>query len=186
MSNITFTSKITPISSTNFSKMTSSFSRDNYVGFPWNISTSRVAKDVYTNHICDCNVMLLTNGDKALLMHLMPLNEKQYTYGKIFKAIENNFDIHNDELQAVIVGSQPTKASQYIFDLFTSVLNNLNIPISIFRIGKSPTHVAYRTCKDEVYISNKHIDKALIAGKSELDSLKAGFNVTQISPVDYV
>ena len=70
--------------------------------------------------------------------------------------------------------------------MFKSVLNNLNIPTSILKTGKSPTHVAYRTCKDEVYISNKQIDRALNSGKTPNEALKAGFDTVKISTADYI
>ena len=184
--NITFTSKITPLTNSNFSKITSAFNRDNFVGFPWDLSNSRIAKDVFTNNVQDCSVCLLTDGDKALLMHLMPFNEKNYTYSKIYKLFENNFDLNDKNLQAVLLGSKPTKPSQYIYNLLTSVLNNLGISTTVLKTGKSATSLAYRTCKDEIFVANKHITKALDAGKSAKEAVNAGFETVIISPADVI
>jgi hypothetical protein len=50
--------------------------------------------------------------------------------------------------------------------------------------GKSPTHLAYRTCTDEVLVSNLQISDAVLAKKSPLDAINDGFREVKISPFD--
>ena len=185
MNDISFTSKIIPMKTTDFSRYTSSFPRDNFVDCPWNISTSRVGADVFTNHIADCTSCLITDGKKALLMHLCPTNENNHNINKIQKYITDNLDL-KDSLQAVLVGSQPEKESLDIFTKFKCLLDKLNIPTSIFKTGKSRTHLAYRTCTDEVIISSNHIDSGIIQGKNNKDILTDAFEYVKISNCDEI
>lgn len=185
MSDITFTSRITAVKTTDFSRYTSSFTRNAYVDFPWNISSSRVATDVFTDHIADCTSCLITDGKKALLMHLCPSNENNHNINKIFNYISNNLNF-NDNLQAVLVGSQPEKESLDIFNKIKNLLKQLNIPTSIFQTGKARTHLAYRTCKDEVIISSNHIDSEILQGKNNENVLKNSFEYVKISDYDEV
>lgn len=185
MTEISFTSKIVPIKTTDFLRYTASFPRDNFVDCPWNISTSRVARDVFTSNIADCTSCLITTGKKALLMHLYPTNEANHDISKIEKYITNNLDM-KDELQAVLVGSQPEKESLDIFNKFKKMLNNLGIPTSIFQTGKSRTHLAYKTSTDELVISSNYIDSGIIQGKNNKDILFDAFEKVEISACDEI
>lgn len=186
MSEITFTSKLIPVRSADFSVRTSSFSRDNFVDYPWVISSSRVAKDVFTNNICDCTAFLISDGEKALLKHLNPAIEKNHVFSDIIKFVSNNFDMSSRNLQAVLIGGSSGKEAKSLFTGFMNFLRNFNIPATILYSGKTPTHVAYRTSLDEVWISNKHIDKALVAGKSNREALLSGFEKVEISHCDEI
>lgn len=186
MSEITFTSKLVPVRSVDFSVRTSSFSRDNFVDYPWIISSSRVAKDVFTNNVCDCTACLISDGDKALLKHLNPDIEENHVFSNIIKFVSNNFDMNNKNLQAVLIGGSSGKEAKTLFDGFINFLRNFNIPATILYSGKTPTHVAYKTSLDEVWISNKHIDKALSVGKSNMEALLSGFEKVKISHCDEV
>lgn len=185
MPEISFTSKITPIKTCDFSRYVSSFNKDNFVDCPWNISTSRVAADVFTNHIADCTACLITTGKKALLMHLCPSNEANHDVNKIYKYITDNLDLR-DRLQAILVGSQPDKESLDIFKKLKTLLKDLKIPTTILKTGKSRTHLAYRTCSDEVLISSNHIDTGIIKGERNRKILDDSFEYVKIAECDEV
>lgn len=185
MKEISFTSKLIPMKTTDFSRYTASFNRDNFVDYPWNISSSRIATDVFTNDVADCTSCLITNGKKALLMHLCPTSDDNHNIEKISKFISNNLSF-KDELQAVLLGSQPTKESLDIFDKFKNLLKRLNIPTTIFQTGKSRTHLAYRTCTDEVIISSNKIDAGINQRKNSKDILSDAFEYVKIADCDEI
>lgn len=175
------------MSLSDFAYLTSSFSRDNLVDYPWTSSSSRVAKDVFTYRVCDCSAALVTDGEKALLMHFVPSNEKNHDFKQILKLITNNFNMNKaDKLQAVLAGAKPDTESKDVFNIFRYVFDKLKIPTTILYNGKGATNIAYRTCTDEVYISNPHIEKSLKKGKSPIETLKSGFEKIELSEVDEV
>ncbi len=186
MTEISFTSKIVPLKQSDFNKLTSSFNRDNFVDFPWDIGTSRIAKDVFTHRVCDCSACLVTNGDKALLMHLSPANEYNHHFSSVLNFLRNNIDLKDKNLQAVLLGSKQTKKSQDIWNKFVDLLQYLEIPTTLLKDGKSPTHLAYRTCTDEILISNEHIDKMLKKGTAAKESLINGFRDVRIASCDEI
>ena len=86
----------------------------------------------------------------------------------------------------MLIGGSSGKEAKTLFDGFINFLRNFNILATILYSGKTPTHVAYKTSLDEVWISNKHIDKALSAGKSNVEALLSGFEKVKISHCDEV
>lgn len=186
MTNISFTSKIIPMKSSDFNKITSSFNPNCFVDYPWTLSTSRIAKDVFTYRICDCSSCLITDGDKALLMHLIPSNESNHHFNRILEYLRNNIDLKNKHLQALLLGSKNTKSSQDIWNKFVNLLDYLKIPTTYLKNGKSPTHLAYKTCTDEILISNEHIDRMLKKGGTAKNSLINGFEYVKISDFDEI
>ena len=183
---ISFTSKLIPVKSSEFCRRTASFNQNNFVDYPWTVSTSRVATDVYTNNICDCSVCLITDGQKALLMHLSPARKGNHDFSNVLKYISNNMDLNNKDLQSILIGSKPLAPSLDIFNKFKNLLNILNIPTTILENGKGATHIAYRTCTDEVIISNIKINKLLDAGCNNRDAIFNGFENVKISDCDYI
>jgi len=186
MAEISFTSKIVPMYWQDFNKLTSSFNRDNLVNYPWTISSSRIAKDVFTQRVCDCTSCLITDGEKALLMHLIPLNENNHHFDKVLEFLRNNMDLNNKNLQAVLVGSKNTKSSLDIWNKFIDLLDYLKIPTTMLKNGKYPTHLAYRTSTDEVLVSNQEIGDALLQGKPAKEALEDGFEFVKMSPFDEI
>ena len=166
MTEISFTSKIVPMYWQDFNKITSSFSRDNFVDYPWAISSSRIGKDVFTQRVCDW------------------LNKDNHIFSNVLNFLRNNIDLKDKNLQAVLVGSKNSKQSQDIWNKFVDLLDYLKIPTTFLKDGKSPTHLAYRTCTDEVLVSNLQIGDAVLAKKSPLDALNDGFREVKISPFD--
>lgn len=186
MTEISFTSKLVPVKYNDFNKITSSISDEGFVDFPWNINSSRVAPNVYTCHICDCTAYIINDGEKALLMHLMPYNDINHNIYRIFNFISNHFKLPDKNLQAVLVGSHAEEISQDIFKKIALFSERFEIPTTILKTGKSPTHLAYKTCKDEVIISNDQIDIFIKAGKSNREALQSGFEYVKISQMDEI
>ncbi len=183
---ISFTSRIVPVGLSEFSKQTSSYCRDNFVDYPWTVATSRIAKDVFTTEVCDCNALLLTDGQKALLMHLNPQIEANHKFSNVTNFIENNMNVYDKNIQAVLIGSKPEKESQDIFNKFEKYLKSRYIPTTILKNGKGPTHIAYRTSKDEVLVSNITINTQLLFEKNPLKILKKSFEKVFVSECDTV
>jgi len=187
MADISFTSRIIPTTRDYFSKFTQAMPYDCYVDYPYRISSSRIQKNVLTTHVCDCTACLVTDGEKAMLMHLIPSHEPNHDIGKVSNFIKTNFNINNKEnMQALILGSHQYKSSQHIFNNFINFFNKLKIPTTILRIGKSPTDIAYKTSTDEIIITNKDIANALKEGKNKTDALKSGFKEVKISEFDEI
>ena len=186
MTEISFTSKIVPMYWQDFNKVTSSFCRDNLVDYPWSVSSSRVGKDLFTHRICDCSACLVTDGKKAVLMHLLPSNKDNHIFSNVLFFLRNNLDLKDKNLQAVLVGSKNTKSSQDIWNKFVDLLDYLKIPTTILKNGKSPTHLAYRTSTDEVLISNEQISNVVRLNKGAKQALSDGFEYVKISDHDEI
>lgn len=186
MSEISFTSTITPVKMSEFSKISASISRDNFVDYPWNMSASRIGKDVVTDYICNCTACLITDGKKAMLKHLLPTDPKNHNEQRIENFILNHFNLPDKNVQAVLVGSNPEKESQNIFNIFIRFFNKFKVPVTILKTGKAPTNLAYKTSTDEVYVSNKYIDLCLKAGRSNENALKTGFEEVKVADCDEI
>ena len=186
MTEISFTSTIRPVKINDFRKITASISEDGLVDFPWLISSSRVQKDVYTTHICDCTGYLINDGQKAMLKHLTPNDEKNHNIYRIFNFISSYFKLPDKNLQAVLIGSHPEQNSQDIFKKLQLFSERFKIPTTILKTGKSPTDIAYKTSTDEIIVTNEHIDRSLKAGKSKAEALQSGFEYVKISQMDEI
>lgn len=186
MAEITFTSSIKPVRLLDFTSLTGNIPKPDFVDYPWTISESALAKDVYTKNICDCTSCLFTNGKEALLMHLSPENKSNHYFDNILMFLRNKIDLKDENLQAVLIGSKNTKKSLDIYNKFTELLNSLGIKFSELKNGKDRTHVAYKTCTDEVYVSNSAIDKALKKNMPKSDALNSGFEKIIISDKDEI
>ena len=186
MNNISFTSAIRPVTARDFAKLTKPINRAHFVDYPWGINSSVVKQDVYTGYICNCTACLLTDGQKAMLMHLLPSSSANHNPKRIFNYINNHFYLPNKNLQAVLTGSKPEKESEDIFNIFLNILNKFNIPATILKNGRAPTDLAYRTCTDEVLVTNKYIDLCLTAGRSKQNALETGFEYIKIAPCDEI
>lgn len=120
-------------------------------------------------------------------MHLNPAIEENHHFSKILPFIARNIDLKSKDLQAVVIGSRPKDAkSADIFNKFIKFFHDYNIPATVLKNGRAPINVAYRTCTDEVIISNRKIDSALKKGKSSMEALNEGFEEVKIAECDYV
>ncbi len=158
----------------------------NAVKFPWTIADSVKAKDVYTTGVIDCSSCLITDGSEAVLLHLKPDCEANHAFSNVLAYLRGAIDLKNEYLQAVLLGSKNTKKSQDIYTKFQKLLQQLNIPYSELKNGKTPTSVAYRSETDEVLISNKTIDTMLKKGNSPKNALETGFEKVSIADCDEI
>ena len=186
MTDINFTSSIKPVNSKIFSDITSTIPQTNFANYPWSLEQTVQGKDVFTKNICDCTSCLLTNGKEAILMHINPNEGSNHNFSIVIPYLRDKINLADENLQGVLIGSKNTKKSMDIYNKFTELLNKLNIPFSQIRNGKSPTNIAYKTDKDEVYISNAHIDRALKKNLNSKETLGKSFEEINIANCDEI
>lgn len=186
MADISFTSYIKPVNSKTFSEVTSNIPKINFADFPWSLEQTVQGKDVFTRNICDCTSCLLTNGKEALLMHINPNDGANHNFSIFIPCLRDKINLADNNLQGILVGSKNTKKSLNIYNKFKELLNKLDIPFSEIRNGKSPTNIAYKTDKDEIYISNAHIDRALKKRLSPEEALNKSFEEIKIADFDEI
>lgn len=186
MDSISFTSKLKPLTLSEFGQIKSRIGSKNSVDFPWTINQTVKAKDVYTTNVIDCSACLLTNGQEAVMLHLTPDIEVNHAFSLVLSFLRNKIDLADKNLQAVLIGSKNHKKSQDIYNKFKEMLKGLNIPFSEFKNGKTPTSIAYKTSSDEVYITNNTIDKLLKKNIKASDTLNASFENLTISSCDEI
>ena len=183
---ISFTSKITPVMLKDFSRITKPMGIENSAQNPWNLGCTVIGKDVYTRDVIDCTACLLTDGEKSMLMHLCCTNRKNHDFESVLNYIKSNFDLSNEKLHAIVLGSKKVPKSEELFERFVNLFQSLEIPFSIFKNGKTKTHLAYSTDKDEVFISNDVIDYTLKRGWEIEKLLKNGFEKVILQENDYI
>lgn len=186
MDRISFTSKLKPLTLSEFGQIKSRIGSKNSVDFPWTINQTVKAKDVYTTNVIDCSACLLTNGQEAVMLHLTPDIEVNHAFSLVLSFLRNKIDLADKNLQAVLIGSKNHKKSQDIYNKFKEMLKGLNIPFSEFKNGKTPTSIAYQTNTDEVYITNNTLDKLLKKNTENSEVLKAGFEKISIADCDEI
>ena len=179
MADISFTSYIKPVNSKTFSEVTSNIPKINFADFPWSLEQTVQGKDVFTS-------CLLTNGKEALLMHINPDDGANHNFSTFIPYLRDRINLADNNLQGILVGSKDTKKSLNIYNKFKELLNKLGIPFSEIRNGKSPTNIAYKTDKDEIYISNAHIDRALKKRLSSEEALNKSFEEIKIADFDEI
>ncbi|MBR6301553.1 hypothetical protein IKR55_02320 [bacterium] len=186
MTEVSFTSRIVPVSISQFGNITSVIGGASHVKFPWGIAQSLVRKDVYTRDIADCTACLITDGQKAVLMHLNPESSVNHCFLYVREFLRNNFGLNRPDLQALVVGSKNTEKSLDIYNKFKSLMKEANIPTSFLKNSKNPVSVAYRSQTDEIYVSSIDITKGLIDKKSHPDIINSSFEKAEISPFDEI
>lgn len=184
MTDISFTSRIKPVTYQDFNNLVTVISKDKFVDYPWTIEDSKLGRDVFTKNIYDCTSCLITNGKEALLMHLSPMQASNHFSYKILEFLRNHIDLKDKNLQGILVGSKNTKKSLDIYNKLSALLKNFNIPFSELKNGKTPTNIAYKSNTDEICISNSTIDKLLKRGNNLNDTLEKSFEKVNISELD--
>lgn len=188
MNNISFQSRIRPVNLSEYYSLTSSYGKKCFVSDPWTIKESVLKPNVYTGNVIDCTVCGITDGDKALLMHICPTLEENKNFEKIENFLKEKLKFLNNEyLQGFLLGSQGTALfdSRNLFDNFDKLLNKLNIPTSKFRAGFGETFVAYSSIKDEWLIANRDVAE-LKKVHSDRNILNEMFDYVEISELDEV
>lgn len=187
MDSISFTSLIRPVNTKTFSDYVNiKIPKKNFADFPWDIDSSVVGKDVYTNRICDCTSCIITDSETSVIMHLNPQDGSNHCFNNVLMYLRNNIDLKNENLQGLLVGSKDTKKSLDIYNKFSNLLQQLNIKFSQLQNGKSPTSVAYLKDEDEFLISNNHIDRALKKRLSPQSTLNNSFKKVAIADCDEI
>ena len=83
MDNITFTSRIRPVTRAEFSRVILSYGDKNFVGYPWTLKESVLSNKAYTKDIADCSVCGITDGLKVLLIHLCPTEKINFQFNTL-------------------------------------------------------------------------------------------------------
>lgn len=186
MTNINFTSRINPVTTKEFSKIITSIDRNNFVDYPWTINQTVKGESLYTTGICDCTSLLLSNGNEAVLLHLSPQIENNHSKYILTQHLKNIINLGDKNLQAVIVGSKKIIKSEKLYNMIVEFVNSLGITSTKLKGTKSPTHIAYKTNTDEIFITNNTINKALSKGSTKKEALYKGFDNVVISPNDEI
>ncbi len=189
MAEISFTSRIIPLNQSTFSRITARIPQENAVNYPWTINETVIAPNVYTTGIFDCTSCIFTNGQNAMLLHLTPDNPNNQCFPKILDFIKSHINLNDENLQAMLVGSQNTKHSQNIYTKIIDLLKQFNIPHSELKTSKNPTSIAYRSDTDEIYVTNEAIDKFYQFNKNTNypeSALKNGFEKVSIAECDEI
>ena len=184
MSEISFTSSIRGVSSTEFNKLISKCGKQNFVDFPWTIEDTKIAPDVFTKNIADCSACVISNGQNAVMMHLSPENSNNHAFSIVLQKLRNLIDLKDPNLQAILIGSKNTKKSQDIYTKFKELFEQLNIPYSTLKNSNKPANIAYSSTSDELLVSNIEIDKKLKKGYTPKDALLSSFENINIANCD--
>lgn len=187
-SNISFTHNIRPLYSADFHRITAGFGKKNFVDYPWTMAESVVGDNLYTTRVCDCTACLITDGEKAMLLHLCPSNKSNLIFNDLLSFISKNIDIMaKDKVQALMLGSKDTVASKNLWNNFSKIFKIFEIPVTKLRNGKWGTNLAYRQSTDEVLISSYPMDLQIRKGKSSgMELLNSHFKDVSISEYDEV
>lgn len=188
INNVSFTHNIRPVSSADFHRITAGFGKNNFVDYPWTLAESVSGENVFTTRICDCTAGVVTDGEKALMLHLCPSIKENLRFNNLFDFIIRHIDkMAKDSLQAVILGSRNTVVSKNLWNNMSKILETLKIPVSKFRNGKWDTSLAYKRSTDEVLISSYPLDLQIKKGnKSNLELLNSYFEDVLISDCDEI
>ena len=188
MDNISFKSRIKPVSPAEFQRVISGFGKNKYVSYPWTVKESVLNNSAYTKGVIDCTVLGITDGSNVFLMHLCPSFMENLNFGRIKEFINSKLNLMNKEyLQGFIAGSQwdVTEKSIKIFEYLEDLMKKLNIPTSKLRSGYSEFDVAYSSNTDEWLIGCKDVP-ALRKDLGSKNAVKEMFEEVSISELDEI
>ena len=156
--NISFTSHIKPVPFFEFNSLTRGMSEKSYVPYPWTLNESVLNEDVFTKSVQDCSVYIISNGQKAKMLHICPDCSDAKNFERIAKSIEEDFDMDDENLEAFIIGGKAPyligNDSYELFDKFVEFSNKHNIPTTILKGGMGEKSIAYFSQQDTLYVSN--------------------------------
>jgi len=159
MQNISFTSRIRPVSSSAFQDATTCFMSS--VNFPWAHYLTVKRTSAFTKGIKDCCAGGITNGKDVVLFHLCPDSNENKVFSDIETTLERFIDFDNDKLQGILVGSKSYfRKSRKLYSNMEKFMQKHNIPYSTFKnkaLGE--TDIMYKTENDEWLITNNYIQK---------------------------
>lgn len=188
MENLSFTSRIRPVGVCDFYTAARKIGERGNAKPPWTIAESVFNKDVFTSGVIDCTVCGITDGDKALLVHICPTARENRNFSKIENYIMAKLEFMNQEyLQGFLLGSQGNepRESRVLFNKFKGLMERLNIPTSIFRAADDDVNLAYISNKDEWIISTKDVP-ALLKDRSSEEAIHDIFEEVKLSKFDEI
>ena len=188
MNNISFKSTIRPVSPEAFNKAITSYGKKNFIAYPWTVKESIISDKIYTKGVEDCSFFALTDGIKALGMHLCPTMEANFDFSKIKEFIEKSINLKDSNLQGFILGGRRHSEDNGSFRLFENLENILKtnkIPYSKFKGGAHVNDIAYDSSKDEFLVSTVFAQNENIKRNYEAkEVLSRVFDETEVSELD--
>ena len=188
---ITFNSKIKLLNTEQFStKLKDSASTLQKVDYPWTIETSKVGKNLYTDRIMDCIVIVLKNTKEALLAHLGIRNKeqakkdnvKEFDINNIEEKLLNQINLKNKSLQGIIFGGiqlddEPTTGNSPQLNQIKNLLKKYKIPFSIIGARKDVHFfgrysLLFSQDDDTLYITNNLFNSKGISGPREYKEME--------------
>ena len=187
MDNISFKANIKPINQKQFRELINTMDRKTCsVEYPWSLNEAKKVSNGYTEKICDCVFFGIVDNDKAYIAHLFPDNQDNRSKYLVRQNIIKNINLHDKNLQGILVGSKNTKKSQTIYQNLTDIFNEFQIPFSELKTAKNPIHVAYTSQDNTWNIVTSAIDKMLKNNKNHTEILNSTFEKVNISTLDKV
>ena len=155
MDNVSFQSRIRFVSNTSFDKKVYAFGKENFVDLPWTLKESVVSDKVYTKAVSACSACIITDGIKALMMHICPKTEHIKDFFKIESFVKETFSNKLDKLKAFLIGSMDYEMSLDLNNKFKDFLTKNKIPFTHISKGSAlGSDVAYSVRDDELTLSN--------------------------------
>lgn len=186
MNNITFTSRYRFVGNGEFARSTLSYSKQQFVDFPWTLSEAVLSNKAYTKDVEDCTVLGLTDGLKVLLLHLTPSLSQNRKSNKIIDYIKDKIDVKNPYLQGFIMGSKPnminSQYSEKVYEFLEKFLIDNKIPFTKMKGSNCAHSVAYNSNTDEWIISCENF-----SNKNQMTEdkfLKSNFNTIEFCEED--
>lgn len=188
MNNISFQSRLRPVTKPEFDNAIKSFHIDGSCNYPWTIRQAVYSNKVYTRGICDCVACLIKGCEKSLLLHLCPDMDENKNFEKIFNFIKQKINICKDHTEAFLTGSGDNKESKELYEKFKEFLNKHKIPTTELREANDTIAVAYRNDNDEILISlGRGYDKVAslkLKGLSDKDIIDNSFKKVAVAECD--
>lgn len=186
MQNISFTSRITPVTLPEFKNIQNTLYKRS-VNFPWTHNLTVKDKAVFTNGIQDCCAGGITDGQNVVLFHLSPDRNENADFAQVKKTLEALIDFNNKELCGILVGSKCYfRKSKKLFKNLENFMKEYNIPYSSFKNKISgSTDIMYLAENDKWYITNQYIDRAIIKNTNNPEIImKKSFREVMLSDKD--
>jgi len=189
--NISFKSRIHPVTLNEFTNATTDIYQKASVNYPWTSNETIKAPKAYTMDIFDCSAGGIVDKDSGdvVMFHICPSQPDNFDFDKVEENIMALVNKKNSNLRGFILGAQTMFEDSIIyFKKMNKMLEDKHIPTSTF---KSPiaeqTHILYDAQKDEWLISNVYINSALNRGKKDKSTiLKENFAEVNIANGDYI
>lgn len=159
MHNISFKSKIKPLSPNEFKEALKKFRTEQFVNYPWTVNESVFSEQACTTGIIDCTSCIITDKKNVLLLHLCPNNSANSNFSKIAEFIDNTLKNFSSKINAILVGSKSESfmlgdsRSTDLFNNLAKFLEERSIPSSKFQGGKHLSNIAFDCKKDEMLLS---------------------------------